>query len=87
MGKRGPQPGFRKRQQEEAMAQAAAAEKEGAETPLSLSDRENPDKLSGDALRELGHRHGLARSQMASMDDAKVRRELNYLIHRQYAGD
>lgn len=51
---------------------------------LSAADRENPAKLSGEALRNLGHSRGLARSLMEGMDDEKVRRELSFVIARQY---
>lgn len=51
---------------------------------LSAADRENPEKLSGEALRTLGYHRGLARSAMADMPDAKIRTELRYLAHRQY---
>lgn len=51
---------------------------------LSAADRENPGKLDGEALRELAYRRGLARSNLASMSDEKIRRELNFIIRRQY---
>ncbi len=53
--------------------------------PLSAADRENPDKLTGEALRTLAHRRGLARSAVQTMDDDKIRRELRYLTYRQYS--
>ena len=58
-----------------------AAEPEQA---LSAADRENPEKLSGSALHELAHRRGLARSDIAKMDDEKIRTQLRYLTYRQY---
>lgn len=54
------------------------------QAPLSAADRENPEKLSGCALRELAHRRGLARSEVERMDDDKIRIQLRYLTHRQY---
>ena len=51
---------------------------------LSASDRENPDKLTGQDLRALAHRRGLARSSLALMPDDKIRRELSYITNRQY---
>ena len=86
MGARGPKPGYKKARQ---------AAEEGAATPLSFiapavpaelssADRENPEKLGGDALRRLAHRRGLALSALAAMDDVKIRRELNYITRRQY---
>lgn len=53
--------------------------------PLSAADRENPDKLSGEALRKLAHQRGIARSEAERMDDDKLRMQLRYIIHRQYA--
>lgn len=52
---------------------------------LSASDRENPDKLTGEDLRALAHRRGVSRSESASMSDDKLRMQLRYIIHRQYA--
>ena len=54
---------------------------------LSAADRENPDKLSGEPLRQLAHRRGIARSELERMDDAKIRVQLRYLTHRQYADE
>lgn len=51
---------------------------------MSAADRENPDKLTGEALRTLAHRRGLARSAIDGMADDKIRTELRYLTHRQY---
>jgi hypothetical protein len=52
---------------------------------LSAADRENPDKLNGDALRELAHRRGVSRSEAANMSDEKLRMQLRYITQRQYA--
>jgi hypothetical protein len=76
MGKRGPQPGFKKAR--------AEAEASAALSSLSAADRENPDKLSGEPLRALAHRRGLARSTLADMPDEKIREQLRYITHRQY---
>lgn len=51
---------------------------------LSAADRENPEKLSGSALRDMAHKRGLARSEVERMDDDKIRIQLRYLTHRQY---
>lgn len=51
---------------------------------LSATDRENPDKLTGQDLRALAHRRGLARSSLTSMPDDKIRRELKFITYRQY---
>ena len=58
--------------------------KEALQEVLSAADRENPEKLSGSALRELAHKRGLARSDIAKMDDEKIRTQLRYLTYRQY---
>lgn len=54
-------------------------------TELSAADRENPDKLAGDALRALAHRRGIARSESATMTDDKLRMQMRYITQRQYA--
>ena len=76
MGKRGPQPGFK---QARAEAQASAAL-----SSMSAADRENPDKISGEALRKLAHSRGLAKSTLETMPDEKIREQLRYITHRQY---
>ena len=60
------------------------AHSQGEPKVLSVSDRENPDKLTGSDLRALAHRRGLARSSLATMPDDKIRRELNFITNRQY---
>lgn len=55
--------------------------------PLTAADRENPDKLSGDDLRALAHRRGLAKSVLATMPDEKIRMELRYITNRQYGDE
>lgn len=114
MGKRGPQPGFKKARAAQAAAPsslpedsntkpAAAAQQALQPTPpaaqpkatkpkaepiaLSAADLENPNKLSGQALRDLAHRRGLAKSILATMPDEKIRMELRYIAHRQYGSD
>lgn len=54
------------------------------EVKPSATDRENPDKLTGQDLRDLAHRRGLAKSSLASMPDDKIRRELKFITYRQY---
>lgn len=76
MGKRGPQPGFKKARAEADASAALAA--------LSAADRENPDKLTGEPLRALAHRRGLSRSSLVTMSDEKIREQLRYITHRQY---
>ena len=43
--------------------------------------------LSGEALRDLAHQRGLARSELASMSDEKIREQLRYATYRQYDDD
>jgi hypothetical protein len=52
--------------------------------PLSAADRENPDKLTGEDLRALAHRRGVARSEAEAMSDDKLRMQLRYITNRQY---
>jgi hypothetical protein len=51
---------------------------------LSAADRENPDKLTGEALRTLAHRRGVARSEAERMTDEQIRMQLRYITNRQY---
>ena len=52
--------------------------------PVLATDRDFPNRLSGDALRELAHQRGLARSSLDSMTDTKIREQLRYILQRQY---
>jgi len=52
--------------------------------PLRAADRDFPNRLSGEALRELAYRRGLARSSLSGMSDAKIREQLRYILQRQY---
>jgi len=57
----------------------------GAEAvPVRATDRDFPNRLSGDALRELAHQRGLARSSLDDMTDTKIREQLRYILQRQY---
>jgi hypothetical protein len=49
-----------------------------------LFAREDPRQLEGVDLRRLAYQRGMARSQLATMDDEKIRRELHFIIARQY---
>lgn len=92
MGARGPKPGFKKAREAAAAASKAAAvasapspeAADATEQPMTTADRENPSKLTGDALKALAHRRGLAKSLLATMSDEKIRTELRYITHRQY---
>lgn len=76
---------------------AAAAARRAARAPLeavasepprlSAGDRENPEKLAGDDLRTLAHRRGVSRSEADGMSDDKLRMQLRYITHRQYADE
>lgn len=52
---------------------------------LASHERENPERLSGQDLRDLAHRRGIARSEAARLTDEKLRLELHILTTRQYA--
>lgn len=54
---------------------------------LPAHARENPAMLSGEALRDLAHQRGLARSELAAMSDDKIREQLRYATYRQYDDD
>lgn len=68
-----------------ALAAAASRKPPKEAEPLSAADRENPDKLTGEALRALAHRRGVARSEAETMSDEKLRMQLRYITNRQYA--
>ena len=52
--------------------------------PVRATDRDFPNRVSGDALRELAHQRGLARSSLDGMTDTKIREQLRYILQRQY---
>ncbi len=52
--------------------------------PVRATDRDFPNRLSGDALWELAHQRGLARSSLDGMTDTKIREQLRYILQRQY---
>jgi hypothetical protein len=66
------------------VVQAAPAAIAEAPRHAHLLAREDPQRLEGDDLRRLAYQRGIARSQLATMDDAKIRRELHFIIARQY---
>ena len=63
---------------------AVAPESVSEAFPVRATDRDFPNRLSGDALRELAHQRGLARSSLDSMTDTKIREQLRYILQRQY---
>jgi hypothetical protein len=99
MGARSPRPEFKRRAAEQ-QAQDGAFVSSVSAAPsfevlqdddpaspaavLSAQDRENPQKLTGEALRQLAHRRGLARSQLVTMSDEKIREQLRYITYNQY---
>lgn len=59
----------------------------GEASALPAHHREHPDMLTGDALKALAHRQGLAKSQLATMSDEKIREQLKYLAYRRASED
>ena len=57
--------------------QAVARARRAPVVELSAQDRENPAKLSGKPLRELAHKYGLAKSDIASMSEDKLREQMH----------
>lgn len=51
---------------------------------LTQYGRDNPDALTGDALRELANERGMAMSEMKDMPPAKIREQLRYITARAY---
>ncbi len=83
--KRGPKPGWKASRLLAAYpSDQDPSPAEVVQAPLSAADRENPGKLSGPALRDLAHRRGIARSELAKMGDEKIRAQLRYVTYRQY---
>lgn len=93
MAKPGPKPGSKRAPKPESVQDAPAQAVAPAPIPspepavLTTQDRENPAKLSGQALRDLAHRRGIARSESARMTDEKLREQLKYATYRQYEAD
>jgi len=98
MGARGPKKGFKLARLEGAETPLSSIDATKPETPaivapsaepvtptaLTAADMENPNKLEGDALRDLAHKRGLSRSELEGMPDAKIRMQLLYVTNRQY---
>ena len=63
---------------------AAVLESVSEAVPVRATDRDFPNRLSGDALRELAHQRGLAKSSLDSITDTKIREQLRYILQRQY---
>lgn len=84
MGKRGPQPGFKRAREQEATPAPVAPVEAEPTRRLTYEERNNPKYLSGQVLRDFAHSRGVPKSSMESMTDEKVRCEVNFLIARQY---
>ena len=54
---------------------------------VPVHHREHPDKISGQALRDLAHRKGMAKSELATMPDDKIRTQLKYIDYRRASDD
>lgn len=62
----------------------AAPEPVEPEPPrMTAEQRENPRYLTGEALRALAHRRGIARSEAARLSDEKLREQLRYITAHQ----
>ncbi len=68
-------------QEQPAQAQTAPAVEPAA---LSYAERNNPERLEGQALRDLAYQMGLSRSESGRMSDPKVREQLRFIAYRQY---
>lgn len=75
-----------RRRQTTAQAEHSAPPLEAAPV-LMACDRENPDKLSGEPLRNLLHSWGLPRSEASRMDDAQLRVQAKHLVMRRFGDD
>lgn len=95
MGSRGPKPGFKRAREEAAgtlPAEPSPAPVLASEPPvlllagpeLTYAQRNNPDKLGGQKLRELAHQRGMSRSELERYgdDDRRIREQLQYLEAR-----
>lgn len=80
MAKPGPKAGWKRQQLSQ-----SGAEMPSTPTNLTFEQRSNPAMLQGDDLRHLAYRLGMAKSELSTMDDAKIRFQLKYLINRQYS--
>jgi len=83
-GRRGRPPGLKAQAEQQADGPQTPLLAAVVDTPLPAHARENPAMLSGDALRALAHRMGVAKSDAARMSDEKLREQLKYAIYRRY---
>ncbi|XVJ69943.1 MAG: hypothetical protein HEQ39_09990 [Rhizobacter sp.] len=73
-----------------ATIEPVAADSLPTDSPIPVTNawhREDPKRLSGEALRVFAHRQGMAKSDLAAMPDEKIRTQLHYIIARRYADE
>jgi hypothetical protein len=71
-----------------AVAQPASQEIGSVSTEsVPAHHREHPDKISGQALRDLAHRKGMAKSELTTMSDDKIRTQLKFIDYRRASED
>jgi hypothetical protein len=98
MGARGPQPGAKAAKKASAAVVAAAPALLAKAQPstdepaqvvgsMSAADRENPSKLSGQALKDLAHRWGISRSEANSLSDERLRLQMRHITSRRSEED
>lgn len=46
--------------------------------------QDSADRLGGDALRQLAHESGIALSELAQMDDTKIREQMRYIVANKF---
>lgn len=49
---------------------------------LPAYQRENPEKLTGEALRNVAYRSGISRSELSRLSDEKIREQMRYIEYR-----
>jgi len=77
----------RKNTGEAPAAPVAVSGDAGEAQTLPAHHREHPKMLTGDDLKALAHRHGIAKSELATMSDDKIRDQLKYLAYRRASED
>lgn len=68
-------------------AASDALDEKGGSEVLPTHHLENPDKVSGELLRRLAHRHGLSKSELATMSDEKIRAQMKVLAYQRHEED
>ena len=54
---------------------------------LPAYQRENPEKLTGEALRNLAHRSGIARSELSRLTEDQIRAQMKFIEYRRAHDD